>query len=106
MEQSALARAGDAGNRRERAQRDVHVHVLQVVQGGAPYPEPLWSGRPADTGDGDPFLASEILSSERSPRRVDRAGMDHLSAMLSRPRSQLEHEIGLLNGGKIVLHHQ
>jgi hypothetical protein len=105
VEQRALARAAHARDGGERAERNVHVHPAEVVQLGPAHPEPERSGGPAKAGDGDPLLAGEILAGERLRRLGHRSGVHHPAAALARARAELEHEVGLLHRGEIVLHH-
>ena len=103
VEQRALAGAAHARDRGQGAERDVGVHALEVVQGGAANPEPARSRRAARAGHGDALLAGEVLAGERGARRLDRAGVHHTAAAIARAGSELEHEIGLPDGGQVVL---
>jgi hypothetical protein len=73
VHQRALPGAGDAGYGRERTERNVGVHVPQVVQRRAPDPEPLRPGAPTDAGYRNPLPPREILPGQRGARLIERA---------------------------------
>ncbi len=64
-DQRALARAGDARDRREGAQRESHVEILEVVGTRAAHDERLAAAGPTDLGDGHAALAAQVGSRHR-----------------------------------------
>ena len=104
VEQGALARPRDAGHRGQSSERNVGVDAAKVVQRGAANLEPKRAGHPAQTRHGDALLPGEILPGERLGRRGDRARVYHPAAVLAGTRAELQHEVGLPDGRKVVLH--
>ena len=106
VDQRRLARAADAGDRREQAQRDGHVHVLHVV-GPRPADHDLsLAGFAAGRRGLDGPLAAQIRAGHR--RRVaqqlrGRALEDDLSAVLAGARPQVHDVVGLADGLFVVL---
>src|SRR5690606_33861481 len=94
-----------AGDRGEGAERDVGVDRLQVVEPGAADLDPWTVDRASRAGDTDSLATREILAGERLGGTTYRACVDEFTAVFTRPRSQLEHPVGLEDRGRIVLDH-
>ena len=77
----------------------------RLCRRGAAHPEPLRPGPPADARHRDPLPPGEVLAGERARRPLDRAGVHHLAAVLAGAGPELEHEVGLRDGGEVVLDH-
>ncbi len=105
VQQRALSRAGHAGDRGERAERNVDVDVAQIVQRGARAPGAI-AVRPAGARSGTAirFSPAEVLAGERVAALRHRSGVDDVAALLAAPGAQLHHEIGLPDGAQVVLH--
>ena len=105
VDQGRLARAGDAGDAAEDAERDGDVDALEVVFASAPHQQR--SSRLATPfGHLDLALAGEVLAGER--RRVlrdlgRRAGRDHVAAVLAGPRAEVDQMVGCPHGSLVVL---
>ena len=97
VHQRALARAGNAGDADEHAQRNLHVDVLEVVVRGAADDELGVADGPALGGDFDPPLAGKILPGEAlrlGDDFVDRAGGHDVPAANARPGAEIDDVVG------------
>ena len=107
VDQRRLARAGDAGDRAEDAEREAHVDVAQVVLLGAVDGELAALGaRAAYLGDRDLAAAGEVLAGHRVGVLVevlDRAAVDDLAAVLAGAGADVDDPVGGADGVLVVL---
>ena len=105
VDERGLAGPGHAGHAAERAEREAHVDVLQVVHARAPDGEPL-ERQAALAGDGDAAAAGEEVAGQRAGRRHDlgrRALGDHLAAVLAGPGTHVDDVVGRAHRLFVVL---
>src|SRR5512133_2243336 len=92
VHERALAAPGDAGDRRDRAEREAEIDALEVVLARAGEHEPLRADAAPRFRDGDLTRAREILPRERAFGDArHRAGEDELAALLTALRPELHH---------------
>ena len=107
VDQGRLARAGDAGDAAEDAERDRDVDPLQVVFAGAAHAQ--GAGRFAPLRRHlDPALAREVLAGERGGVLGDlgrRPGGDHVAAVLAGARPEVDQVVGGEHRPLVVLDH-
>ena len=107
VDQRRLARAGHAGDRGERAQRDLGVHALEVVLGRAL--DLQVAVRPAALGrDRDLHGAGQVLAGQRAGDlldHVDRALGHHGAAVLAGARAHVHDVVGRAHRALVVLDH-
>src|ERR1017187_2321415 len=104
-DQRGFARAGDAGDDRHDAEREVRGDVLQVVGAGVFDGDPL-AGKRAGLGAGhDLDFAGEVLAGERVGRVHDLLGSavgDEEAAVLARAGAEIEDVVGLADGVFVI----
>ena len=107
VHQRALARPGDAGHGDERPERELHVHVAQVVLAGAADGQVLAVAAPAPLRDRHGSLAAQEGAGDR-PRlredRLQRAVGDDLAAVLARPGPDVDDPVRRPDRLLVVLH--
>ena len=101
-----LARPRDAGDRREGAQREAHVEVLQVVLTSAPHDEGLAVAGAALGRHGHGALAAQEGAGDRA--RLGQDGLqgpagDDLAAVLAGRRPDVHDPVGHPDGLLVVL---
>ena len=109
VDQRALARPADAGDRHQAAERDLHVHGLEVVGTGAANHDLalgfLTAGRRRD----DAVAAGEVGAGQRTVAVADqvrrRALENHLPTQLAGAGTKVHDIVGRANGFFVVLHH-
>jgi hypothetical protein len=108
-DQGGLPRAGDAGDRDEQAERDVHRQVLQVVGTGADHPEPMSGGSlTAAWRNRNSQLVPQVTPGQglrMRPDIFDRAFRHYLTAEAAGTRAQVDDVIRGVDGLFIVLDH-
>ena len=103
-----LPEPGHAGDRDEEPERDIDREVLEVVGPRAHDPEPVpRRSLPASRRDRHPELAAEVPAGERGGVPAGSSstvafGHD-LAAESARPRAQVDHVVGGLDGVGVVL---
>ena len=108
VDQGGLARPGHTGDRDQLAQRDVDAHALQVVLHRLPYGDRLTVAGPSYRRQGDLAPTGEVLPGQRvlgGDQLGDRTGDHHLASVLPRPRADVDHPVGGMDGVLVVLHH-
>ena len=106
VHERALARAGDARDRDEHAERHAHVDVLQVVLARALHHELLALRAAAVRGHGDAALAREELAGERARLGEDVPEgtlRDDVAAVLARARADVDDPVRAADGLLVVL---
>src|ERR1700682_2240937 len=106
--QRALARAADAGDTDQLAQREIHIDVLQVVLGGATHNDHLAVTLAAPPRQRDRSLTAKKRARDRLGRFqdvVERPGGDNVSAVLAGSRSDVDDEVGRPHRLFVVLDH-
>ncbi len=107
VDQRALARSRDTGDRGERPERNADVDAVEIVQRGAAQRKPGRGGGTAGAGDADPLPAGEIVAGERVGGARHRARMDEAPAVFAGAGTEFDHPVGAADRGEIVLdHHQ
>ena len=109
-DQRAFARAGDARDADERAERDFDVDPLEVVVGGFSDHEFRFADGAAAVGYFDPPSARKELSGDaffRGGELIDRSGGDDLPSAHTRSRAEVNHVVGRADRVLVVLddHH-
>ena len=107
VDQRRLARARDAGDAAEDAERDRHVDPLQVVLAGSP-DDQLATRLAPPLRDLDLALAGQVLACERRRIRLDllrRPLRDHMPAVLAGPRPEVDEVVGRAHRALVVLDH-
>ena len=98
VDERRLARAGDAGDRDEGAERERHVDVLQVVLAGADDGElAARRARPAHVGHRDLAATGEVLAGERVgvlEQALDRTRVHDLAAVLAGAGADVDDPVG------------
>ena len=106
-DERGLARAGDAGDRHEKAERQVDREVLEVVGGSADDAEPVpWRRLAPAAGNRHPQLTPEVAAGERvgvAEDVVDGSLGDDLAAESARARTEVDDVVGGLDGFGVVL---
>ncbi len=108
VHQRALAGAGDAGDERQRAQREGGVDALKVVQARPAHCQPAFVGGPAPLGQRNLTPARQVLAGERgaaAPELRRRAGEHHLAAVNAGAGAEVDDVVGRGDGLPVVLHH-
>ncbi len=107
VDQGRLARAGDAGDAAEDAERDRHVDLLEVVFAGAA--DEQRAARLAALGRHlDLSLAGEVLAGQRGRVLGDlggRAGGDHVAAVFAGTGPEVDQVVGGEHRALVVLDH-
>ena len=109
VHQRRFPRAGNAGDGHEHAQRDHHVHALQIVAVRAENFQELALRLAAPRRHRDVQIAAQITAGERmrvGQHCVARARKNQLAAVLACARAEIENMVGGENRVGIVLHHQ
>ena len=104
--QRTLARAGNARDADEHAQRNLHVDSLEVVVRGAADDELGVAGGAALGGDFDPPPAGEILPGDAlrlGDHLVDRSGGHDVPAANARPGAKIDDVVGRPHRVLVVL---
>ena len=107
VDERGLARARDAGDADEHAERQLRIHVLQVVPPRAVQDE-LVLGAAAVGWHGNRELARQVAAGERLQIGDDfrRRSLRHdPSARFARPRAHVDHVIGGADRLLVMLHH-
>src|SRR5439155_18405884 len=108
-DQGGFPRTGDAGHDRQDAQRELGVHVLQVVLARAQDGEKLALRRGPRRRHGDRQASGEVLAGERlvrlshllwSPRGYE------ISAVAAGARAEVDHVVGAPDSLLVVLDHE
>src|SRR5439155_22991841 len=89
LHQRGLPGTAHAGHADQRAEREGHVDVLQVVLARSLDPEPFATGLPADLRGGDGTPATQVRAGQRVflfQQSFEVAGVDDLAAQLPCPR--------------------
>ncbi len=106
MNECGLAGAADAGDYRERSERDHQIQVLEVVQAGPIESEESARRLVAHVGHGNPQLAAEIPACQRfvflQHGRV-RAGKQQLAAEFTGAGTEVDDAIRGLDGVGVML---
>jgi hypothetical protein len=105
VDQRALARPGDAGDHGEHAERDVHAHVLEVVQGGAA-DRHLTVGWPVLFAQARPMVQVPTGQRPGLPEPGHVTGEADRSPGRTRPRAKVDHVVGDLDDLGLVLDDQ
>ena len=109
VDERALARARHPGHRDERAERERHVDVAQVVLPGALHHERLAVAASPLGGDRDLPLATQVRPGDRArlgQQALQRAVRDDLAAVLPRPGPDVDHPVRRPDRLLVVLHDQ
>src|SRR5690348_9232112 len=106
MNQRGFAGTADAGDHDKRAERNHQIHVLQIVERRSVQPEKFSGGLVTGIGNGNAQFAAEIASGDglgifENPRIA--AGVEQLAAEFAGSRTEIDNEVGGLNGVGIVL---
>ena len=107
VDQGGLARARDAGDAAEHAEREADVDVLEVVLARAANHE-LVAGRPPLLRHRDRPLAAQVLAGEglRSSRELRRRALrDDLAAVLAGAGAEVDDVVGGADRALVVLDH-
>src|SRR5258708_6219563 len=109
VNQRGLARAADAGDYRQRPERDHHIQILEVLQTCAVEPEQSARGFVAHVGHGNPQLTAEVPASYGflllEHGRI-RARKKKLAAEFARAGTEIDDAIRGLDGIGIVFDDQ
>ena len=106
VDERGFAAAGHAGHARHDAERDLHVHVLEVVLGRAADHERVTVSGAALRGHGDLLLAGQILPGDGAlaARNLLRcAGADHFPTVHTRTGADVDEIICRTHGVLVVL---
>ena len=106
-DQAGLARTGNPGHRRKAAQREIHVQALEVVARHAFKLQPalgLALRRVRRTPLGEQVFAGLRGLNFGQPRR--RPAVQHLPAMLTGRRADVDQPVGPAHGFQVMLHHK
>ena len=104
VDECRLARAADAGDRGEHAQRKPHVDVLEVVL-ARPADDDLATGRPARRGRRNRPCPGQVRARDRGRVLHQRRRgplEDHLPAVLTSAGAEVDHPVGAANGLLVV----
>ena len=104
VDQRRLARARDAGDRGEHAERDLHVEIPEVVGPGAQDAQRP-PRRPAHGGHLDPQLPAQVAAGEAAVDVLGRALVHHPAAQPSRALAEVHHVVRGLDRLLVVLDH-
>ncbi len=104
--QGGLARPRDAGDGHEAAERQLDVDVFEVVLPGALDGHPVVARRAPHLGDRDGAATGQVVAGHRllagqQPGNASR--VDHLAAVLPRPRADVDYVVGHPDGVLVVL---
>ena len=106
MHERGLARSAHAGHAGDRVQRNVDVHVLQVVLGRALQPDLLSRPSPPRRRHGNRQLVAQVLRGQR-PRLLQQAGhvagIHDAAALLAGAEPDVDDVIGDANHVLVVL---
>src|SRR5690606_8536275 len=109
VDERRLARPADAGHGDERAERELHVDVLEVVLARATHDERRLARLAALRGHGDRALAAQVCAGQRldaGPQQFGGRALEHeLAAVLARPRPEVDDVVGRADGLFVVLDH-
>src|SRR5690606_23794410 len=106
VDERALPRAADAGHDGERAERDVDIDALQVVEPCAFDADAPPVDRPAPRRSFEPVAAREVASGHRVrlPQLGRRALEGDLPSALAAPRPEFDDDVRRLDRRGVVLH--
>ena len=108
-DERGFAAAADAGDCDELAQRDAHVHILEVVLGGALDDDFLAVAQATLGGHLNAAFVAHVLRRE-AIGAVDEVllpgGADDVAAVLARARPHVDHEVGGADGVLVVFNHK
>ena len=108
IDQTGLSRTGHAGDADEGSQRNVHIHIFQVVFPRAANAQGLAVPRPPGSGNRDFLHAGQVLSRYGTGTVYDilqRSRRHDLAAVTARPGANVYNKIGGAHGVLVVLHH-
>ena len=111
VDERALARARDAGDSHERAERDVDRHVPKVVLARADDAQRLAGPRAARSRGSGSSFSTQILARQRCgvvPNRPRWSRGDDFAAKPASARSEVDNPVGATDGVFVVLddHHR
>ena len=108
IDQTGLSRTGHAGDADEGSQRNVHIHIFQIVLPRAANAQGLAVPRPPGSGNRDFLHAGQVLSRYGTGAVYDilqRSRRHDLAAVTARPGAHVYNKIGGAHGVLVVLHH-
>ena len=108
VHQAGFSGAGHAGNAGKGAQRNLHIHIFQIVFTGSPDREEFAVSGSPGSGDGNLLRPGQILTGNRT-----RAGNDilqgarghNLAAVAACAGAHIHQKIGGPHGVLVMLHH-
>ena len=106
VDERGLAAAGHAGHARHDAERDLHIHVLEVVLARAADHERVAISGAALRGHGDLLFSRQILPGDGALAARDllrRTGADHFPAVHARARADVDEIVCRTHGVLVVL---
>ena len=109
VDQRGFSAARNAGDHGEQAERDLGIHLFQIVLARAADGQFLAVALAARRGDGNALRAGEILAGERFRRVLDFGGGaagHQFAAQASRARTEIDDVIRALDCLGVVLHHK
>ena len=106
VHQRALTAARHACHAHKAADRNTHVHTAQCVRRHAAQRQPARAGGTTIPGQWKRHRASQILSGERTVRRVtQRPAEHHFATFVAAAWSDLDHPVSHANRFQIVFDH-
>ena len=108
IDQTGFSRAGHAGDADEGSQRNLHIHIFQIVLPCAANTQEIAVPRPPGGGNGDFLHAGEVLSRYGTGAVYDilqRSRRHDLAAVTARAGANVYDKIGGAHGVLVVLHH-
>ena len=106
VDERGLAAAGHAGHARHDAERDLHIHVLEVVLARTADHKRVAVSGAALRGHGDLHFAGQILPGDGALTARDllrRTGADHFPAVHARTRADVDEVIRRTHGVLVML---
>src|SRR5574344_1456976 len=107
VDQRRLARTADTSHENQLTKRELHIHILQIIAAGAPYPETLTVAFAALRGYFDFPFTVEILTGHGMllEHLAGCAFEDHLTAQTTGFRSHVYDVVGIEHHVLVVFHH-
>ena len=106
--QAGLAGAGNAGNASQCSQRDLHIHIFQVVLAGAPDSQHISGARTPGCRDRDLLHPGQVLPGDGSGAGFDllkRTGRHDLAPPAACAGAHVHQEVRRPHGILVMLHH-